>query len=74
MADILAEWSTKNATLKTAYAKAAADQLTTLLRDAPRAPSGAISQRGDQVQLWADFVSMAPPFIAYSGEQTPEQN
>jgi rhamnogalacturonyl hydrolase YesR len=32
-----------------------------------RAPNGAISQRVSQVQLWADFVYMAPPFIAYYG-------
>jgi rhamnogalacturonyl hydrolase YesR len=34
---------------------------------APRASNGAISHRTSQVQLWADFVYMAPPFIAYYG-------
>lgn len=34
---------------------------------APRAPNGAISHRDSQAQLWADFVYMAPPFIAYYG-------
>jgi len=34
---------------------------------APRASNGAISHRESQVQLWSDFVYMAPPFIAYYG-------
>lgn len=42
-------------------------QLNHLLYNVPRAPNGAISHREDQVQLWADFVYMAPPFIAYAG-------
>ncbi|KAH9175157.1 Six-hairpin glycosidase-like protein [Lactarius sanguifluus] len=40
-------------------------QLDYLLNVAPRAPNGAISHRDSQAQLWADFVYMAPPFIAY---------
>ncbi|KAI3596725.1 glycoside hydrolase family 105 protein [Moniliophthora roreri] len=31
------------------------------------AASGAISHRADETQLWADFVYMVPPFIAYYG-------
>ncbi|KAI0319362.1 Six-hairpin glycosidase [Amylostereum chailletii] len=50
-----------------AYASAATEQLEYILNDAPRAPSGAISHRADEVQLWADFIYMAPPFIAYYG-------
>lgn len=52
-----------------AYAKAATDQLTYLLEVAPRAYNGAISQRAppEAVQVWADFNSMAPPFISYYG-------
>ncbi|EGO27253.1 glycoside hydrolase family 105 protein [Serpula lacrymans var. lacrymans S7.9] len=42
-------------------------QLDYLLNHAPRSPSGAISQRTDEVQLWSDFVYMGPPFIAYYG-------
>jgi hypothetical protein len=49
------------------FAAAASEQLKYLQTVAPRAPNGAISQRADQVQLWADFVYMAPPFIAYYG-------
>ncbi|KAI0260515.1 Six-hairpin glycosidase-like protein [Gloeopeniophorella convolvens] len=51
----------------TTFSTAAAQQLEYLLSVAPRAPNGAISHRADQVQLWADFVYMAPPFIAYYG-------
>jgi rhamnogalacturonyl hydrolase YesR len=46
---------------------AASQQLDYLLHVAPRAPNGAISQRESQVQLWSDFIYMAPPFIAYYG-------
>ena len=49
------------------YASAASDQLAYLLDVAPRAPNGAISHRASQAQLWADFVYMAPPFIAAYG-------
>ncbi|KAH8986289.1 Six-hairpin glycosidase-like protein [Lactarius akahatsu] len=51
----------------TTFADAAAGQLDYLLNVAPRAPNGAISHRDSQAQLWADFVYMAPPFIAYYG-------
>ncbi|KAH9049232.1 Six-hairpin glycosidase-like protein [Lactarius deliciosus] len=51
----------------TTFADAAARQLEYLLNVAPRAPNGAISHRVSQAQLWADFVYMAPPFIAYYG-------
>jgi len=49
------------------YATDAEEQLIYLLDDAPRSSTGAISQRVSQVQLWADFMYMAPPFIAYFG-------
>ena len=79
----------------TRFSTAAGDQLGYLLGSAPRAPSGAISHRVSEVELWcvfvynsnlpysdltlgwaidipfraprADFVYMAPPFIAYFG-------
>ncbi|KAE9405940.1 hypothetical protein BT96DRAFT_963680 [Gymnopus androsaceus JB14] len=63
---LLANWTTSNSS-NIAYATAAGEQLVYLLYDAPRSDSGAISQRADQVQLWADFIYMAPPFIAYYG-------
>jgi rhamnogalacturonyl hydrolase YesR len=49
------------------FAKAASEQLDYLLHVAPRARNGAISHRESQVQLWSDFIYMAPPFIAYYG-------
>ncbi|KAH9906085.1 Six-hairpin glycosidase [Epithele typhae] len=63
---LLANWTrTNHSDLSLSYA--ATNQLNYLLEDAPRSQQGAISQRADQVQLWADFVYMAPPFIAYYG-------
>lgn len=47
--------------------EAAGNQLDYLLHVAPQTNDGAISHRTDQVQLWSDFVYMAPPFIAYFG-------
>ncbi|PPR04273.1 hypothetical protein CVT26_004063 [Gymnopilus dilepis] len=44
----------------------AADQTATgLLEDVPRFANGAISHRSDVAELWADFMYMAPPFLAY---------
>lgn len=63
---LLRNWTRRDLT-DTQYSTAAGGQLGYLLGVAPRAASGAISQRDDQVQLWADFVYMAPPFIAYFG-------
>ncbi|KAJ7147627.1 Six-hairpin glycosidase-like protein [Mycena crocata] len=50
------------------YADAATVQLTYLVDKAPRfSPNGPISQRAppDGPALWADFMYMAPPFMAY---------
>ncbi|TFY81789.1 hypothetical protein EWM64_g2222 [Hericium alpestre] len=55
------------------FAQAATGQLKYLLDVVPRVESGpakgAISQRdpNEPVQLWADYVYMVPPFIAYYG-------
>ncbi|KAJ3867658.1 Six-hairpin glycosidase [Lentinula novae-zelandiae] len=64
VAVLLANWTDSS---NTSYAIAAGEQLDYLLNVAPRTDSGAISQRNDEVQLWADFIYMAPPFIAYYG-------
>ncbi|BGP27015.1 glycosyl hydrolase, family 88 [Rhodotorula toruloides] len=48
-------------------AEAAAGQLRALLEETPRSSDGAISHRTGDVELWSDFVYMAPPFIAYYG-------
>ncbi|THV05421.1 Six-hairpin glycosidase [Dendrothele bispora CBS 962.96] len=66
VAVLLANW-TKSDLTNTAYSTAAGNQLNYLLNVAPRTASGAISHRADEAQLWADFVYMAPPFIAYFG-------
>ncbi|EGO01597.1 glycoside hydrolase family 105 protein, partial [Serpula lacrymans var. lacrymans S7.3] len=63
---ILANWTRSNLT-DNSFSQAASQQLDYLLNHAPRSPSGAISQRTDEVQLWSDFVYMGPPFIAYYG-------
>ncbi|KAJ3810077.1 Six-hairpin glycosidase [Lentinula aff. lateritia] len=64
VAVLLANWTDSS---NTSYAIAAGEQLDYLLNVAPRTDSGAISHRSDEVQLWADFIYMAPPFIAYYG-------
>ncbi|KDR83455.1 hypothetical protein GALMADRAFT_274901 [Galerina marginata CBS 339.88] len=66
VAVLLANW-TRTSVSNHDYANAASDQLKYLLNFAPRSPDGAISHRADEVQLWADFVYMVPPFIAYYG-------
>ncbi|KAI9448527.1 Six-hairpin glycosidase [Lactarius indigo] len=63
---LLRNWTRRDLT-DTRFSTAAGEQLGYLLGSAPRADSGAISHRDDQVQLWADFVYMVPPFIAYFG-------
>jgi rhamnogalacturonyl hydrolase YesR len=45
-------------------------QETHLLKDVPRWPNGAISHREAYPELWADFVYMVPPFLAYYGVAT----
>jgi rhamnogalacturonyl hydrolase YesR len=49
------------------YATAAGSQIDYLLHYAPRSAEGAISHRQDDIQLWADFIYMAPPLLAYYG-------
>ncbi|KAK7516831.1 hypothetical protein IWZ03DRAFT_379159 [Phyllosticta citriasiana] len=47
------------------YKAAAQRQYEHLTTAVPRWPNGAISHREDYAELWADFVSMVPPFLAY---------
>ena len=49
------------------YKTAVTNQLDALLQQSPRTNEGAISHRTSQVQLWSDFMSMAPPFFAMEG-------
>lgn len=48
-----------------AFAAAARRQSDFILHKAPRYENGAISHRENEAELWADFVYMAPPFLAY---------
>ncbi|CAJ2514048.1 Uu.00g021670.m01.CDS01 [Anthostomella pinea] len=48
-----------------AYEAAADRQMTHLLTAVPRWPNGAISHREAVAELWADFLYMGPPALAY---------
>ncbi|KAG6910743.1 hypothetical protein DXG01_008275 [Tephrocybe rancida] len=52
------------------YKAAAIETFGYVVGSAPRAWNGAISHRAFYVETWADFVSMAPPFLAYYGADT----
>lgn len=72
---ILANWTMgEGATLggrnQSGVGGAAEAQVWALEFQTPRASDGAISHRVDSVQLWSDFVYMAPPFWAYYGLMT----
>ncbi|GAA5971882.1 hypothetical protein JCM8115_000556 [Rhodotorula mucilaginosa] len=72
---ILANWTMgEDATLggrnQSGVGGAAEAQVWALEVQTPRASDGAISHRVDSVQLWSDFVYMAPPFWAYYGLMT----
>lgn len=41
------------------------EEVSYLVGTAPRWSNGAISQRADVAEFWADFMYMAPPFLAY---------
>lgn len=54
----------------TAFHSAAIRQLHTLLNLTPRYSNGAISQRSNVAELWADGMFMIPPFLAYAAVAT----
>ena len=56
------------------YLAAAQRQTDFILYQAPRFWNGAISHRENVVELWADFVYMAPPFIAYQAIASSNQS
>ncbi|KAK7695457.1 hypothetical protein QCA50_000093 [Cerrena zonata] len=66
VAVLLTNWTRTNLS-DTSFEVAASQQLNHLLTVVPRADNGAISHREDQVQLWADFIYMVPPYLAYYG-------
>ncbi|KAF9555627.1 hypothetical protein CPC08DRAFT_642627 [Agrocybe pediades] len=47
------------------FAKGADDTVTGLFNDVPRFENGAISHRASVPELWADWMYMVPPFLAY---------
>lgn len=48
------------------FIQGAQEQVDHLINEVPRySVNNAISQREDEVQLWGDFVYMAPPYLAY---------
>ncbi|CAA7268296.1 unnamed protein product [Cyclocybe aegerita] len=49
------------------YRVAAEEEIDYLLEGAPRWHNGAVSHRAAYAELWADFIYMAPPFLAYYG-------
>ncbi|KAF7316514.1 hypothetical protein MIND_00170600 [Mycena indigotica] len=52
------------------YKDACQKEINYILSASPRWPNGAISHRASVPELWADFMYMAPPFIAYLGADT----
>ncbi|KAF7316620.1 hypothetical protein HMN09_00394600 [Mycena chlorophos] len=52
------------------FVAACQDEIDFLVSGAPRYINGAISQRVNSAELWADFIYMAPPYLAYFGAAT----
>ncbi|KAJ7162598.1 hypothetical protein C8R43DRAFT_1086475 [Mycena crocata] len=50
----------------TTYDDAVTEEIDYITHSAPRWSNGAISHRTDVAELWADFIYMAPPFLAYA--------
>ncbi|KAI0441740.1 hypothetical protein F4803DRAFT_521956 [Xylaria telfairii] len=55
------------------FLSAAQRQIEHLLTAVPRWPNGAISHREDYPELWADFIYMVPPALAYWAIQEANQ-
>ncbi|KAJ7064739.1 family 88 glycosyl hydrolase [Mycena amicta] len=55
------------------FAVACQEEIDYIISGAPRWPNGAISQRADVAELWADFMFMAPPYIAYFAADTDNE-
>jgi len=52
------------------FSAGAFQEFSYITGSAPRFFNGAISQRTDVAELWADFMYMAPPFLAYYAVST----
>ncbi|KAI0506644.1 hypothetical protein F5B22DRAFT_639035 [Xylaria bambusicola] len=55
------------------FLSAAQRQIDHLLTTVPRWSNGAISHREDYAELWADFIYMVPPALAYWAIQTANE-
>ena len=67
VAVLLSDWTGQSQVDSLDYAQAVKDQLEYLLHKVPHSADGAISHRGNEVQLWSDSVYMVPPFLALAG-------
>lgn len=56
------------------YQASAKREAVYLLEIVPRWSNGAISHRGWYAELWADFLYMAPPFLAYQAVATGDED
>lgn len=67
VAFLVAESTTASPSLASTYSRLSDAEVNFLLSSVPRTPDGAISHRptNEPVQLWADYVYMVPPFLAY---------
>ncbi|BGP44127.1 hypothetical protein JCM10450v2_008350 [Rhodotorula kratochvilovae] len=61
---------------KEALLAQAKQEVQYLLQSVPRMSDGAVSHRppGESASLWADFISMVPPFLAYYGVATSDRS
>ncbi|TFK63599.1 hypothetical protein BDN72DRAFT_861999 [Pluteus cervinus] len=55
------------------FADASSRQVVYMTQIAPRYSNGAISHRSDVAELWADFMYMGPPFLAYYAADTNDE-
>ncbi|KAM0787143.1 hypothetical protein ACM66B_006394 [Microbotryomycetes sp. NB124-2] len=71
----IASRTVPNSATRATYRQSVKDEIDFQLTVQPRTADGAISMRpsSEPIQLWSDFVSMVPPFLAYYGVLAPSQ-
>ncbi|GAA6035489.1 hypothetical protein JCM8097_000277 [Rhodosporidiobolus ruineniae] len=71
-----AEGAEGNSGTQSTYQSQVQQEVNYLLNSVPRTSDGAISHRpsSEAVQLWADFMYMVPPLLAYYGIATSTQS
>ncbi|KAK4047821.1 hypothetical protein OIV83_005164 [Microbotryomycetes sp. JL201] len=72
----IASRTVKDAATKSSYRQIVKDEIDFQLSIQSRTFDGAISMRpnSEPVQLWSDYMSMVPPFLAYYGVVAPNQS